>query len=88
MRVLLLALLCADKTGGIHMDTQEHMCIHPGAVNVLSNASNEKMMKTSVVSCLLQVLRVLKRSITHLLHNLLTHGREFVLFSPGCHPKH
>eukprot|EP01051_Picozoa_sp_SAG22_P011732 SAG22_NODE_1155_length_5341_cov_12.348531_7_plen_48_part_00 len=28
----------------------------PGAVSVLSNASNEKIMKTSVVSCLLQVL--------------------------------
>eukprot|EP01051_Picozoa_sp_SAG22_P003703 SAG22_NODE_183_length_16031_cov_36.647000_15_plen_74_part_00 len=33
----------SDKTGGIHMDTLEHMSIHPGAVNVLSNA-------TSVVS--------------------------------------
>eukprot|EP01051_Picozoa_sp_SAG22_P012944 SAG22_NODE_1397_length_4507_cov_56.156534_1_plen_89_part_00 len=32
-----------DKTGGIHMDTLEHMSIHPGAVTVLSNA-------TSVVS--------------------------------------
>eukprot|EP01051_Picozoa_sp_SAG22_P037392 SAG22_NODE_18632_length_283_cov_129.690217_1_plen_71_part_01 len=29
-----------EKTGGIHMDTLEHMSIHPGAVNVLSNATS------------------------------------------------
>eukprot|EP01051_Picozoa_sp_SAG22_P000846 SAG22_NODE_27_length_29018_cov_465.809646_29_plen_102_part_00 len=61
----------ADKTRGEPYDVSRIIWFHPWSCQRRYNASNEKMMKTSVVSCLLQVLsdntflRVERRGLDH-----------------------